>query len=183
MRTQTCDYCGEKSVRWINTYDRLHGIKCCEQHAALGERDVNAWLRDQEIVRQRDFLAIHPLLTDMKINVPRTDGSLTPEGNLSVEHFQILHKDDSGWRIRVLFTDPRSGEILNKAMKVTDLEKSGVPAEEIATWIKTLDNFYKEDYEAHNAARAAGEQAPDRESPFIGSAYVNGNQVRFLKPQ
>ena len=183
MRTQTCDYCNKQSERWINTYDRLHGIKSCGEHTALGERDVNAWLRDEEMVRQKDFLAVHPQLSDMKINVPRTDGSLTPDGNLSVEPFQILHKDDSGWRIRVLFTDPVTGEIMNKAMKLSDMDKSGITDAEIAAWVSTLDNFYKAEHEAHKAAVLQGEQASEQEPSFIGRGYVNGHEFRFFKPQ
>ena len=183
MRTQTCDYCEKKSERWINTYSRLHGIKCCGEHEAFGERDVNAWLRDQEMVLQKDFLAVHPQLRDMKFNVPRTDGSLTPDGNLSLEPFQILHKDDSGWRIRVLFTDPTSKEVLNKAMKLSDMDKSGITDAEITAWVGTLDNFYKLDQEAHKAAVLQGEQAREQEPSFIGRGYANGQAVRFFKPQ
>jgi len=182
MRTQTCDYCEATSERWITTYSRLHGIKCCGQHMALGERDVNAHLRQEGLVRQKDFLAIHPRLTDMKLNVPRTDGSITSGGNLSQEPFEVLTKDDEGWRIRVLFRDPVTKEILNKMMKVRDLGKSGISEEEIATWIKTLDDFYAEDYAAHEAVAAVGEKLVDKDPPFIEKAYVGAQEVRFFRP-
>lgn len=182
MRTKTCDYCDAQSQHWVTSFDRLHGIKCCGEHSRLGHRDVNAYLRIEGLVRQKEFLAIHPRLSDMKLNVPRTDGSITPDGNLSVESFQFLQKDDRGWCVRVLFRDPAKGEIMNKLIKMSDLVNSGISEEEIAAWTKTLDEFYKEDYEAHEAAVAAGEKASEADPTFIRKAYVDGREVRYFKP-
>jgi hypothetical protein len=183
MRNQLCDYCDKVSERCVTTYDRLHGIKCCEEHIPLGKRDVNAYLREEGLVRQKDFLEMYPRLTEMKLNVPRTDGSITPDGNLSQEPFQVLTKDEGDWRIRVLFKDPTTKEILNKMMKVRDLDKSGVSEEEIARWIKSLDEFYIHDYTVHKAAVEFGEKVTELDAPMIGKVYIqSGSEVRFIKP-
>ena len=183
LRNQLCDYCDKVSERCVITYDRLHGIKCCGDHMPLGKRDVNAYLREEGLVRQKDFLEMYPLLTDMKLNIPRTNGSITPGGNLSEESFEVLTKDEGDWRIRVLFRDPVSKEILNKMMKLRDLDKSGVSEEEIATWIKSLDEFYIHDYTVHKAAVEFGEKVSELDAPMIGRGYTqSGSEVRFVKP-
>ena len=179
MRTQICDYCTNVSVRSVTTDYHLHGIKCCGEHVALGTRDTNAWLREQKMVRQKDFLAIHGALAEMKINVPRTDGSITP-GNLSDEPYQFLHHKD-GWRIRVLFTDPATSEIMCKSMKLVDLDKSGVSAADIAAWTETLGSFYSEDHTAYVEAVNNGSEKPC-DVPCIKKVCVNGTECRVFVP-
>lgn len=181
MRTQECTYCGKMSVVWLTTFSRLHGIKCCEEHVSLGKRDTNACLREEGMVRQRDFLEMYPRLRGMKLNIPRTNGSITEGGNLSSESFQMFSKEGDDWRIPVLFTDPDTKEILGKTIKITQLEKSGISKEEIVEWTKSLNEFYREDYEAFKAAMEVGEQAPDGEAPFIRKGYADGREVRFVK--
>jgi len=130
-------------------------------------------------VRQKDFLAIHGALAEMKINVPRTDGSVTP-GNLSEESFQFLHYKD-GWRIRVLFTDPATTESMSKSMKLDDLDKSGVSAADIAAWTETLDSFYSEDHKAHVEAVNKGSEK-ECDVPCIKKVSVNGTECRVFVP-
>jgi hypothetical protein len=180
MRTQICDYCANVSVRSATAEHHLHGIKCCEAHLALGTRDTNAWLRKQKLVRQKDFLAIHGALADMKINVPRTDGSVTSGANLSEEPYQFLYNKD-GWRCRVLFTDPATKEIMSKSMKLDDLDKSGVSAQDIAAWTETLDNFYSEDHTAYVEAVNKGSEK-ECDVPCIKKVSVNGTECRVFVP-
>jgi hypothetical protein len=182
MRTQACDYCGAPSVRDVMTDHRLHGIRCCAEHHSIAKRDVRAWFREQNIVRQKEFLAIHPKLWDMKLNIPRTDGTITSGGNLSAEEFQFFQKGPEGWRVTVLFTDPVHREIMMKGMRLTHLDKSGISEEEIAAWTQTLDEFYATEYAEHLTARASGEQAPDRESPMVSTIYANGVECRVFIP-
>lgn len=171
-RAQVCNYCGAPSVSDVVTTRRLHGIRCCAEHRSLANRDVRAWLREQNLVHQMEFLEIHPKLRDMKLNIPRTDGSITPGGNLSGESFQFFQKGDDGWRVAVLFIDPAEGEIMTRGLRLANLDKSGISEEEIRTWTKTLDEFYAKEYEEHLAARDSGEQAPDREDPTVKPAFM-----------
>jgi len=183
LRNQVCDYCDKMSERCIITFNRLHGIQACGEHLPLGKRDVNAYFREEGLVRQKDFLEMYPRLSEMELKVPRTDGSLTPGGNLSEESFQVLSKDEGDWRIRVLFRDPVTKEILNKMMKVRDLDKSGVSEEEIAAWTKSLNEFYMEDYALHKAVVECGEKVGEVDAPIIQRGYTqSGQEVRFVKP-
>jgi hypothetical protein len=167
MRDTLCDYCSKQFTESLCTSYHLHGIRCCEQHIPLGHRDIKAWLRMEKIVRMNDFLEVHPTLDEMKLNVPRTDGTITEGGNISKESFQFLQEIGGEWRLKVLFTCPKDGQIKNKWIPLVDLEKSGILAEELATWRTTLDGFYKEELEAHVAAMAVGIAKVERELPFI----------------
>jgi hypothetical protein len=132
-------------------------------------------------VRQRDFLEIHPALSNISINVPRTDGSITAGGNLSEEPWQFLQKMDELWAIQVLFKEP-TGEIKNKYMKLQDIDKSGVPEETIEEWLTTLDTLYKDDWEENKRAQAEGGQKEYIETPGIITVMSNGMVGRAFVP-
>jgi hypothetical protein len=148
---EICDYCLKGGTCTIRSIDHLTGIIACEEHEALARRDVNAWLCDMGYVRQREFLRVHPELARMKFDVPRTDGSITPGGNISGESWQMfVRESNSGiWRVPLLFTC-ESGEIKTKTVKINQL---GLPAEQFTAWTDTLNRFYREDLAAHEAAR------------------------------
>lgn len=181
MRLQKCDYCSKKSEHHVWALDRLHGMLSCEEHWATAKRDANAWLRQNRHVRMKDFLAVHPEMKTMTFNVPRSNGSITPGGNLSDEPWQFFVMTEEEWRFRVLFTEP-SGEIMNKYMRMTDLDKSGVPLETINLWLNTLSDFYKEDYTAQVEARNNGIEKPKEELPNIHYAIMNGIEGRVWIP-
>jgi len=133
-------------------------------------------------VRQRDFLAIHPDLENVKINVPRTDGSVTTGGNLSTEPCSFLGMHEGHWNFEVVFTDPKTTSIMSKRINVVELVNSGVPEEMVQTWIRTLDSLYKEDFDAHEVAVKLGTQKTDREHESIRTVYVNGLECRVCIP-
>jgi len=182
LRDTLCDYCHAQSDRTIVADHRLFGIKCCTEHIPLGKRDVNAWLHAHNIVRQRDFLAIHPDLENVKINVPRSDGSVTTGGNLSTEPYSFLGMHEGHWNFEVVFTDPKTTAIMSKRINVVELVNSGIPEEMVQTWIRTLDSLYKEDFEANAAAVKLGTQKTDREHESVRTVYVNGIECRVCIP-
>jgi hypothetical protein len=155
----------------------------CKFHRHLAERDVRAWFRANALVRQRDFLAAYPAIKFMRINVPRTDGSITAGGNLSEEPHQFLQKIDGAWSIRVLFVEP-NGEIKGKYIKLQQLNISGATEEMIDEWLVTLDAFYKEEAEENTRAIAEGEEKQEPEIPGIINVVHNGEICRvFVPPQ
>ena len=182
LRDTLCDYCSEQSKYSIATSYHLHGLKCCEEHKPLAQRDVKAWLRMEKVVRQKDFLAVHPRLTDMKLSIPRTDGSVTEGGNISQESFQFLQENEGEWRLQVLFTCPKDGQIKNKWIDLAELEKSGISAEELAAWRVTLNAFYTEELDGHVAAMAAGTSKAERETAGVRTAVVDGVKCRVFVP-
>ena len=182
LRDMMCDYCSIESERTITVDHRLFGIKCCTEHIPLGKRDANAWLHAHNIVRQRDFLAIHPELENVKINVPRTDGSVTTGGNLSTEPYSFLGMHEGQWNFQVSFTDPNTSAIMTKRINLVELVNSGVPEEIVQTWIRTLDTLYKEDFEAHDVAVKSGTEKIDREHESVRTVYVNGVECRVCVP-
>lgn len=181
MRAQVCEYCPKRCHRSITSVSRLHGIMACEEHIPLATRDVNAWLCEMKYVRQKDFLAVYPELAEMKFNVPRTDGSTTPGGNISQEGWQMLICDpESGdWRLPLLFVCDKDGEIKSKSLKISEL---GLPAEQLAAWTKTLDTFYEEDLAAHEEAEKTGKMQEPMEGSLIRMAYSDGKECRVLMP-
>ena len=124
-------------------------------------------------MRQQDFLKSFPEVANIKINVPRSQGSLTPDGNLSDEPYQFLQKAEGAWMARVLFTEP-NGEIKNKYVKLRDFDKSEVPEETIEKWCSTLDDFYREEWEQNASAKNAGKEKIDPYIPGIAQVYSNG---------
>ena len=182
LRMQVCEYCGKSLVRHVTTYDRLHGIMACAEHVALAERDVRAWMCQEKIVRQRDFLEIHPKLGKLVINVPRTDGSMSPGGNISQEPWEYIPNYDGEWHVRVLFTDPVKNAILNKTIQIRSLADSGISNEELNLWINTLDSIYAPDLAARQIAMENGSRQGDREASVIKTAYVNGHECRVYSP-
>lgn len=181
MRAQVCDYCTAKCERHVRTIDRLLGIMACEEHLPLATRDVRAWFAQQKMVSQKDFLEIHPILKDISIRVPRTDGSMTPGGNISLEPFEVLYLLDGDWRVRVLFTLP-DGKIMHKAMKLIDLEMSGVPAEELSKWINTLETLYQPDLDAFRQAVKLGTEVKPKEDSRVKTVMANGLECRVFIP-
>jgi hypothetical protein len=181
MRLQQCDYCSKKCDHHVWALDRLHGILACEEHWATAKRDANAWLRENKHVRMKDFLAVYPEMKTMTFNVPRSNGSITAGGNLSEEPWQFFAMVDEEWRFRVLFTEP-SGEIMNKYMRMTDLDKSGVPPETIKLWVTALSDFYNDDFIAQMAARDKGTEKKKEEHPNIHHTIVNGVEGRVFLP-
>lgn len=181
MRVQLCDYCESTCDHHVVCESHLHGILACKFHLHLAQRDVSAWFRNNGLVRQRDFLMAHPNFTRNSIMVPRTDGSLTPGGNLSNEPYQFLHKSEGAWMIRVLFTEP-TGEIKSKCIKLQDLDKSGVPQETIEEWFTTLDSFYKEEAEANALAIQLGAEKEEPEIPGVIPASLDGLTGRVVAP-
>ena len=181
MRAQVCDYCTAKCERHVRTIDRLLGIMTCEEHLPLANRDVRAWFAQQRMVSQKDFLEIYPILKDISIMVPRTDGSMTPGGNISLEPFEVLYVLEDEWHVRVLFTLP-SGKIMQKAIKLLDLDKSGVPAEELSKWIKTLETLYQPDLEAFRQAVKLGTELKPKEDSRVKTLMANGLECRVFIP-
>lgn len=168
-----CDYCESPRNYNITCETRLHGLMVCELHHHLALRDVRAWFRAEGLVRQQDFLKSFPEVANIKINVPRSQGSLTPDGNLSDEPYQFLQKAEGAWMARVLFTEP-NGEIKNKYVKLRDFDKSEVPEETIEKWCSTLDDFYREEWEQNASAKNAGKEKIDPYIPGIAQVYSNG---------
>jgi len=181
MRLQKCDYCAKKCEHHVWALDRLHGMLACEEHWAIAKRDANAWLRQNKQVRESDFLAVYPEMKTMTFNVPRSNGTLTAGGNLSEEPWQFFSMIGEDWHFRVLFTDP-SGGIMNKHMRVADLDKSGVAPETIALWLSALSDFYKEDYTAHVEARNNGVEKTKEQHSNIHEGIINGVECRVFVP-
>jgi len=181
MRLQQCDYCAKKSEHHVWALDRLHGLLACEEHWATAKRDANAWLRQNRQVRMGDFLDVHPEMKTMTFNVPRSNGSLTPGGNLSEEPWQFFSMVEEEWRFRVLFTDPSTG-IMHKHMRMADLDKSGVAPETINLWLNALSDFYRDDFIAQMAAREKGTEKTKEEHPKIHHTIVNGVEGRVFLP-
>jgi len=173
MRLQVCDYCDSKNPYHVHCETRLHGILACTFHRHLAERDVCAWFRRHGLVRQKDFLNRHPEVTSISINVPRSQGPPTPNGNISEEPWQFLQKMEGQWVIYVLFKEP-TGELKNKYVKLTDFDQSGVYDDTIQEWLTTLDDFYKEEEELNTYAVQAGREKETPIIPGIAPVYSNG---------
>lgn len=134
-------------------------------------------------MRQEDFLKNFPEVASIKINVPRSQGPPTPDGNLSDEPHQFLQKVEGSWMIRVLFIEPNS-DIKGKYMKLRDFDKSEIPEETIEKWSMALDDFYKEEWEQNAYAKSAGKEKSDRHVAGIVQVYSNGVVVgnAFIPP-
>jgi hypothetical protein len=129
----------------------------------------------------RDFLKLYPEMKTMTFNVPRSNGTITPGGNLSEEPWQFFTMVKEEWRFPVLFTDV-SGGIMNKYIRVTDLDKSGVAPETIKLWLNALSDFYNDDCIAQMAARDKGTEKKKEEHPNIHHTIVNGVECRVFVP-
>lgn len=181
MTTQSCDYCESTCDHYVRCENRLHGIKACNIHRHLASRDVRAWFRANARVKQQDFLAAHPSIKFIRINVPRTDGSITNGGNLSEEPDQFLEKVEGAWMIRVLFLEP-NGEIKAKYIKLQQFNISGVTEEVIQEWLVTLDAFYSEEAADNSRARTEGAEKAEAEFPGIVNIVYNGVSCRAVAP-
>ncbi len=181
MRLQQCDYCAKKCEHHVWALDRLHGLLACEEHWATAKRDANAWLRQNKHVRMRDFLAVYPEMKTMTFNVPRSNGTLTAGGNLSEEPWLFFVMIGEEWRFPVIFTD-LSGGIMNKHMRVADLDKSGVAPQTVKLWLNALSEFYKDDFIAQMAAKNMGTEKTKEEHPNIHHTIVNGVEGRVFVP-
>jgi hypothetical protein len=155
----------------------------CKLHYHLALRDVRAWFRAEGLVRQEDFLKDFPEVASITINVPRSQGPPTPDGNLSDEPHQFLQKVEGFWMIRVLFIEP-NGDIKGKYMKLRDFDKSEVPEETIEEWSMALDDFYREEWDQNACAKNAGKEKIDPYIPGIVQVYSNGVVVgnAFMPP-
>jgi hypothetical protein len=154
----------------------------CKFHRHLADRDVHTYLRASGLVNQRHFLEIYPEMRDIRINVPRTDGSITAGGNLSEEPWEFVQKSDGAWMIKVLFKES-TGEIKNKLVKLKDFDKSGASEEDIDEWLTTLDGFYRGHEIENMAARENGHEKGYSEPPGIVNAVSNGIMGRVFIPQ
>ena len=126
-------------MRTVLCLSHVHGIMACDAHASWATRDVGCFLDRKFFVRVGDFLSAFPRLSELPIQVPRSDGSTScgrirltcPDGSPYV----FLQKVNGQWFVPVEWHDQ------GKDMPLKDLAVSGVEMREI---LESLSGgFYK----------------------------------------
>jgi len=186
MRTATCDYCLAASNGSLEALAYMHGIKACAAHMGWAARDIAAYFHKHELVNMDDFLARFPLIGDVSIKVPRSDGSITEGAKvLPFERtaFRFVRRTATGhWVIRVGWAT--ADEPMNKEIKVADLALSGIEVEPIMAVLES--GFYKEQYDAHVVAKTAsggaGLSKEGQEELEAQQRNLGGNVCRVFVP-
>ena len=146
-----CDYCRAEGARSVKTNDRLFGIRACEAHVSLAERDIKAFYYEERVVKLSDFLERFPAAAEMTdIVVTRSDGSVRTDAKVYTEDNNVvLQWNDKveTWVITVEFEDKEQGQLI-KQVPVSSLRDPEM-------LVALEQGFYLEEWKAHGAAVTA----------------------------
>lgn len=166
MNPITCDYCRAEGARSIKTNDRLFGIRACEAHVSLAERDIKAFYYEEKVVKLCDFLAHFPAVAEMTdIVVTRSDGSVRTDAKVFTEsNNMVLQWNDKveTWVITVEFEDKVEGQMI-KQVPVSALRDPEI-------LVALEQGFYLEEWKAHCAAVAAAAAKADASATVAAAA-------------
>ena len=180
MTPTTCHYCGAPGAAHA-TVHIMQGILACDAHLAAAQRDVDAYLYQNDMVRMEDvraaapafFAALPPTFSVKRSSGAMDDGWTLP--NEDHDRVYVRRRGDGVWLLSV----EKKSEAIAKGVPFTDFFIfPGITADAVATLITALERgFYKAAADAQTALKAQGAAAapviPDH--PDIQHAYVSKN--------
>lgn len=191
MTRDTCFYCGAGDPGWVSI-ERMFGLKACDLHLAVAQRDCRAYLHPKKIVRFNDAYR-HPILGQLlrlvkgtSFPVLRSSGELQPGWQLNDDTFEmdtfILYNSlDSEWSVPVKLID--AGQVITKYTPIFNLKMANkFPADLIDQAVFSLiDGVYTKEYEEVEALGGAG-AATEVKDPNMVEVFYEGRVVRVFVP-
>jgi hypothetical protein len=116
MRETKCDYCKKRlGIHYEFCFGIQSGIMVCADHVQWAKRDNAAFLHVRDFVRISTFIERFPDIKDKKINIPRSDGTITEGGSIKhhrrekddgiQDEFVFLLKHNGEWKIPMQWFD------------------------------------------------------------------------------
>ena len=157
----------------------MQGILACDAHLAAAQRDVDAYLYQNDMVRMEDvraaapafFAALPPTFSVKRSSGAMDDGWTLP--NEDHDRVYVRRRGDGVWLLSV----EKKSEAIAKGVPFTDfIGIPGITADAVAILITALERgFYKAAADAQAALKAQGAAAapviPDH--PDIQYAYAS----------
>jgi hypothetical protein len=180
-----CFYCGAAETG-MNLVGYLYGLKTCDKHAALGERDCKAWLHQNKSVRLWDQDAIPELaafLDHYKGGFPvrRSNGEVQEgwkfQSGSGLEPPLIMNVGGD-WYAKCFYyragSETEEAIHIQRGAKLTDFDNTVLVRE----LLRALDQgVYKNDYEEHLRHYKEEEETEFPDGPGILEMVI-GDRVR-----
>jgi hypothetical protein len=201
MTANTCFYCGKPSTK-VALIERLYGLKCCDDHIAAGQRDCNAQLHEDKIIRLDDALNHEIIGRFLKILMSLKSGFPILRSSGEIQNGWTVHElgwegtflrwYEGDWRLHVLWKSP-DGNFNNDKLKYVPIIhfkmrdiyqriKDQIPEDFLSLIDQAIfcmiDGIYSKDFEAIQGLEV--EEYPELNN--VHNILYDGDIARIMIP-